>query len=120
MKIPDIKDPYTEDEFTPKRHNQKFEKEQNRIDYNNEKARKLRLRKKNTDSIIRKNYRILDELMQNEPLAKEIDKLSLINKGFSFRHFTTIETRGNISYYAVYDYILINLPNEHYKIERYV
>jgi hypothetical protein len=89
-------DPYTLKEFTPTRKNQKFASEQNKIEFNNEKARKERLIRKEVDSKILKNYRILKSKIEDEQQVI-VHEAEVIREGFDYRfinHFKKIKYKG--------------------------
>lgn len=90
-------DPHTQEEFIPKRKNQKFASEQNKIDFNNEKARKEREIRKEIDSKILKNYRILKSKIEDEQQVN-VHEAELIREGFDYRfinHFKKIKYKGD-------------------------
>jgi len=70
---------------------------------------------RNINNLLRKNYRILEEL--NPKDKTKTTKTKLISKGFDFQHFTSIYTTktGNV-YYFVYDQGYLPLENEFYAL----
>ncbi len=83
-------DPFTKEEFYPKRKNQIFASEQNKIDFHNEQARNDRFLKKEIDFKITKNYKILKSFLIDQSEIK-VDKIEMTREGFDFRfinHFT--------------------------------
>ncbi len=70
---------------------------------------------RNINNLLRKNYRILEEL--NPKDKTKTTKTKLIAKGFDFQHFTSIYTTktGNI-YYFIYDQGYLPLENDFYTL----
>ena len=68
---------------------------------------------RNTNNRLRKNYKILSEL--NTTGKTKTSRRKLFDRGFDFRHFTSIYTTktGN-TYYYVYDQGYLALENELY------
>ncbi len=83
--------------------------------YNNQLNKDSKNLIRNINNLLRKNYRILEEL--NPKDKTKITKSKLIAKGFDFQHFTSIYTTktGNI-YYFVYDQGYLPLENEFYAL----
>lgn len=100
-------DPHTLKEFIPKRKNQIFETVQNKIDYHNKNARNERFTKKEIDSKINKNYRILKSKIgdENEVCLPEKE---LLREGFDLRfinHFCKIDYKNKIQQVlGIYDF----------------
>jgi hypothetical protein len=76
--------------------------------YNNKKNRASKNIIRNTNNLLRKNYRILEKINPNQKTKTTKD--NLLRKGFNFNYFTSIYTTktGN-TYYFVYDqgYLLL-------------
>ena len=76
--------------------------------YNNKKNRASKNIIRNTNNLLRKNYRILEKINSNQKTKTTKD--NLLRKGFNFNYFTSIYTTktGN-TYYFVYDqgYLLL-------------
>lgn len=72
---------------------------------------------RNINSLLRKNYRILEEL--NPSQKSKTNKTTLLLKGFRFDYFTSIYTTksGNV-YYFVYDQGYLPLDEENYALVR--
>ncbi|GGX12317.1 DUF2116 family Zn-ribbon domain-containing protein [Aquimarina muelleri] len=83
--------------------------------YNNQLNKDSKNLIRNINNLLRKNYRILEELNPND--KTKITKSKLITKGFDFQYFTSIYTTktGNI-YYFVYDQGYLPLENEFYAL----
>ncbi len=72
---------------------------------------------RNTNNLLRKNYRILEEL--NPDGKTSVPKSKLLAKGFSFEYFTSLYTTktGN-QYHFVYDQGYLKLDNDFYALVR--
>ena len=70
---------------------------------------------RNTNNLLRKNYRILEELNPTEKTT--VPRTKLLTKGFNFEFFTSIYTTktGN-QYFFVYDMGYLKLENEFYAL----
>lgn len=70
---------------------------------------------RNVNNILRKNYRILQDLNPEE--KTKTSKTKLLAKGFSFDYFTSIYTTktGNI-YYFIYDQGYLPLEGDYYAL----
>ena len=110
-------DPLTGQPFIPTRSNQVFATDENRIRFNNEKARELRLKKSFVDKPLLKNIKILDELM-NGKSEIEVHKQFLLGKGFTLTTFTHYSEYNGKPYPSVYEFSIISLGNEQFKIIR--
>lgn len=110
-------DPHTLKEFIPKRKNQIFATVQNKIDFHNKKARNERFTKKEIDSKINKNYRILKSKIgdKNEVCILERE---LLREGFDLRfinHFCEINYKNTFQQVlGIYDffYFIKHASNE--------
>ncbi|HQQ93084.1 MAG TPA: hypothetical protein PLQ93_00900 [Bacteroidia bacterium] len=66
---------------------------------------------RNTNNILRKNRRILEELLKGEKLT--LPRQRLIDRGFNFKYFTSIfHTRNNHTYYYCYEYGYLPVDND--------
>lgn len=70
---------------------------------------------RNTNNLLRKNYRVLQEL---NPLDKtKATKAKLLAKGFNFEYFTSIyTTKSGTVYYFVYDQGYLPLEGDYYAL----
>ena len=107
-------DPYSEMEFTPKRHNQRFSSRANQIAYNNMLARKKRelLRVPNTK--LNTNRSVLKKLYESG--NRKVSKEFLLGAGFNLHYFTQYTTDEQGCFMAVYDYSIQNLRNGTFNI----
>lgn len=108
-------DPYSNEEFTPKRKNQKFSSSLNRIRFNNEKAYRIRKSLDSINSALKRNYLILSQLYQ-EKNENIFSKEYLKGKGFSIGYCTHFKTFDGSKYPVVYFYILKIIDNNQVKI----
>lgn len=70
---------------------------------------------RNTNNLLRKNYRILEELNPNGKTT--VAKNKLLAKGFSFEYFTSIyTTKTGTVYYFVYDQGYLPIENDFYAL----
>ncbi len=97
----------TGEEFYPKRSNMVFKSAAARVRYHNNKANKLRREKSFVDAPLRKNKKILDEIM-NGSEVKTVHKQFMLGKGFSFSVFTHYQEHNSKHLPAVYDYVIIS------------
>ena len=68
---------------------------------------------RNVNNVLRKNYRILEEL--NPDTKTKTSKSKLLAKGFNFDYFTSIyTTKSGTMYYYVYDQGYLPLDNDFY------
>jgi hypothetical protein len=109
-------DPYTGNRFTPKRSNQKFESSANRIAYNNKKAKDFRELTKSDIKPLIQNFKILLKLKEEKP-----DELFhyefLKGLGFSFKHFSSLEKKGDYAIAKILNLALIQSEGKLFKIE---
>lgn len=115
-KINKMIDPYTGEEFEPKRRSQKFATPQNRIAYNNAKAAAIREEKSKYDKPLHLNYRILEEVTKGKREVR-LHQERLIGKGFHFGVHNHVEMHGETYRYCIYQYVLVH-EGEYTKIIR--
>lgn len=101
-----MKDPYTNEEFEPKRSNQKFANSRNRISYHNKIASKIRKEKAFIDKPLNANFKILNEIMQDKEESRFHEEF-LRGKGYDPKIYNSTCKAGNDTGYCVYNYILI-------------
>ncbi len=107
----------TGEEFNSMRINQKFSNPRNRIKYYNNKASKLRHSNAWVDKPLHKNLSILNEIMLDK--KEEIfHKQYLLGKGLTFKINTHFEEYDGKQRNAVYQYIIIPLPEDKIKIHK--
>lgn len=100
-------DPLTGEEFTPKKISQRFANKENRIKFNNEKAKSLRIELAPVINPLKLNYKIIKELIgDNMVLIK--NKEFLKGKGFDFTVSTGNEIFKGKIYPMIFEYLIIN------------
>jgi hypothetical protein len=117
-----LTDPLTKQLFVPKRRNQRFANRQNQIAYNNMIARKDRMAIKAIDTILKRNRKILKNLL-GQRLEFVVRKERLLSLGYNFIfHTHRMMVNENDKKYAdcVYEYVLARIINDNFKITRYV
>ena len=68
---------------------------------------------RNVNNILRKNRRILKDLMPSE--TAKSSKSNLIQKGFNFKYYTNLYiTKKGITYYFCYEYGYLPIENDYY------
>ena len=68
---------------------------------------------RNVNNILRKNRRILEELIPEE--TAKASKAKLIQKGFNFQYYTnTYTTKKATTYYFCYEFGYLPIENEYY------
>lgn len=83
--------------------------------YNNNLNRDRKKVLRNVNNLLRKNYRILEEL--NPEHKSRTTKTILLIKGFRFDYFTSIfSTKSGNVYYFVYDQGYLPLDEENYAL----
>jgi len=93
----------------------KFCSDQCRNNYNNRMNSDNTAMVRNVNSILRKNRRILAELLPSDKITVHKDKL--VNKGFNFNYITHIyTTQKGSSYRFVYEYGYLPLENDFYML----
>jgi hypothetical protein len=83
--------------------------------YNNKKNRASKNIIRNTNNLLRKNYRILEKINPNQKTKTTKD--NLLRKGFNFNYFTSIyKTKSGNVYYFVYDQGYLALGDKYFAI----
>ena len=86
-----------------------------RNSYNNKKNRDTKNIIRNTNNLLRKNYRILEKLNPNQKTKTTKDYM--LRQGFNFKYFTSIyKTKNGKVYYFVYDQGYLPLGNNYYAL----
>jgi hypothetical protein len=108
-------DPLTGEEFEPKRTNQKFASQENRIRFNNNKAKKMRDSMSFVNIPLQKNFRILNELLSGKKeIIVHIEYLK--GRDYHFGVFTHMEKIGEDKLKMIYDYGLQRESSDTIKI----
>ena len=108
----------TQEEFVPRRINQKFAKAENRIKYYNDKANDFRHSIAYLSKPLLKNIKILNELMFGKK-EEVFHRQYLLGKGFALEIYTHIVQSKNNNQLAIHKYVIIPLPNDEIKIVNY-
>lgn len=98
-------DPLTKERFVPKRKNQVFANWKNRIDYHNFQKTVLTRKTAEIDGILKNNYKILLEIIQNENF-KVITKDFLDSRGFNHFFITHLDEVNNQMCGCIYHFTL--------------
>lgn len=109
-------DPFTGEEFVPKRSNQKFATEKNKNNYHNKKNRKLRIQCAPIDKKIKKNLLILEALLNGKKETGRVSKEFLRGKGFDFDGFNVRYLYKGEAHQGVYNYVVIKIDDSYFKI----
>jgi hypothetical protein len=109
------KDPLTGDLFTPKRSNQKFANRKNQIRFNNEKQNKNRKENLMVNRQLQKNKNCYKSILGTEKVViKSADYL--LGAGVKTWYYTHEMKDGSQRVYCCYDYCIIPLENDKFKI----
>ena len=109
-------DPYTKEKFVPRRTNQKYANQQNRIRHNNLKAKEQRDEKAFCDRPLLINYRILHELMKGKKI-EIFHHQFLKGRGFA-DNVTNVDEHEGRKCFCVYHFLVVYLEKEKVKIIR--
>lgn len=107
-------DPFTSEEFTVKRHNQRFACRANQIAYNNMLAREKRELLRIPNTKLNTNRTVLKKLYERG--ERKVSKEFLRGAGFNFHYFTQNTTDERGCFMAVYDYSIQDLRNGNFNI----
>lgn len=111
-------DPYSGEEFYPKRNNQKFSCRENQIAFNNERARKARNEHSLIDNQIRNNYQILADILSHSDLVIKTKEF-LLAKGYNFSFMNNYRSHNDKSYYGVYNYGFRSIGEGKYELVKF-
>lgn len=115
------KDPLTNELFTPKRTNQRFANRQNQIKFNNLLAKKKRIAKAIYDKPLDRNRNVLKKVLgDNKEIIKSKDFLSALDYNFNLSMYQVLlEKEKNTTATGIYEYLIIPIENNKYKITKY-
>ncbi len=115
------KDLLTNELFTPKRVNQRFACRKNQIEYNNLLAKKKRIAKAGYDKPLDRNRNVLKKVLgDNKEVIKSKDYLSALDYHFGLSMYQTIiDKEKNITAKGIYEYLIIPMTNNNFKITTY-
>ena len=109
------KDLLTNEDFAPKRSNQKFATQSNRIKYHNNKANALRKASSFVNKPLMTNLNILNSLMHGKT-ERIFHKEFLKGKGFNFEVCTHLTIIDDLNRFSCYQYTIIKGTNDSIKI----
>jgi hypothetical protein len=106
-------DPYTKEEFLPRRRNQVFATAKNRMSFHNENAATLRQIKSPIDKQLEKNFLILSQLV---PIGetKIFHRDALLMKGYNPEFFTHFTNYDGDNCKTIYHFILPTPDNPNF------
>jgi hypothetical protein len=112
------KDPLTQEEFVKRRNNQKFATSNNRIRFNNQKARQKRIMKGFVDKLLDQNRTILSRILGNRT-ERIVSKDYLLGAGFSFEFYSFIKEVNGVNYFGIYEYGIAKTSDDKFKIIKF-
>jgi hypothetical protein len=108
-------DPYSGKRFEPLRTNQKYSCRENQIKFNNVKAQKRRSIMGKADQALKHNWKVCCKILGNNKEAiKSRDWLEALE--YHFGYSTHFEEYGKGVHPAIYEFIIIKLEGNKYKI----
>ena len=113
-------DPFTGEEFQPKRENQLFANRKNQISFNNRKAKANREHKAAVNTPLDTNHKVMQKVLQNQ-IRVQRSKEFLLGAGLDFNFITHRRTDENsIQWNCLYEFQFRQLDYDQYLIERTV
>jgi hypothetical protein len=112
------KDPLTQEEFNKRRSNQKFATANNRIKYNNQKARKKRLAKGSIDRMLDTNRTVLSRIIGNNTEII-VSRDYLLGAGFSFSYYSYSREVNGVTYAGIYEFGIAKILDNKFKIIKF-
>jgi hypothetical protein len=109
-------DPFTSEEFTPKRHNQRFACRANQIAYNNMLARNKRELLRESHTKLNTNRSVLKKLFERG--EKTVSRDFLLGAGFDFLYYTQNYNHEGRQFHAAYEYLIEVLDNQKFIISK--
>jgi hypothetical protein len=114
-----LQDPETGEYFIPTHGNQKYVTPQNRIDFNNDKAKKKREKKKKVQSALDLNHKVLENELKDEEKVRRHEQF-LLGRRYCFTAYTGAylnnETKQNVC--QVFNICITKTGDKHYEIFR--
>lgn len=108
-------DLFTNEEFIPKRINQKFANSENRIKFYNNKANEIRHSLSYIDKPLHQNFKIITQLMQNKSEAI-FHKEFLKGCGITFNVYTAYKMHEEKPRPAIYNFLIVPMEDDKIKI----
>ena len=117
-KIKSLKiDPFTGEEFQPKRGNQFYANRKNQVDFNNLKAKVNREHKAAINTPLDTNRKVLQKVLQNQ-IKVQRSKEFLLGAGLDFNFITHRRTDENgIQWSCVYEFQFRQINDDQYLIQ---
>jgi len=109
-------DPFTSEEFTPKRHNQRFSCRANQIAYNNKLAREKRELLRESNTKLNTNRTVLKKLFERG--ERKVSREFLRGAGFNFSYYTQNYNHEGKQFHAAYEYLIEILDNQKFLISK--
>ena len=100
-------DPFTGEEFIPKKISQRFANKENRIKFNNDKTKKIRIEQAPIINPLKLNSKIIKELLGTK-MEIILNKEFLRGKGFDFTISSGSELVNGKIYPLIFGYLIIN------------
>ncbi|MHA7056787.1 hypothetical protein ACWGOQ_0006175 [Aquimarina sp. M1] len=110
-------DPFTNQEFTKNRSNQKYKSRENQIKFNNEKARKKRMAMAAINKALENNRKVLHSILGDNERVKR-SKDFMLGAGYAFGVFTHHMMMDESLWHCVYEYGITKLEHENYIIRK--
>ena len=112
------KDPLTQKEFVKQRSNQKFSSPENRIRFNNIKAKQKRMMKGSVDRILDHNRTVLFRILGDKQEAI-VSKDYLLGAGFSFNYYSFLKEVNAVTYSGIYEFGITKTSDDKFKIIKF-
>jgi hypothetical protein len=113
-----VKDPLTQEEFVKRRSNQKFATSNNRIRFNNQKARQKRLTKAPVDKKLDQNRKILSRILGDK---SEIIVSPDFLRGaeFHFSYYSFSKQVDGLTFSGIYEFGIAKISDDKFKIIKF-
>ena len=95
-------DPYTKEQFEPRRTNQRFASSSNRIKYHNQIARQKRMITRDIDYAVNNNWNVLLKQLAGKEKAVRTREF-LLGAGFNFNYFQRAYKQDEQVIYRIYN-----------------
>lgn len=108
-------DPLTQEEFMKRRNNQKFASSENRIMYNNQKARRIRETKAPIQRMLDQNRNILCRILGDKNEVS-VSRDYLLGAGLYFNYYSYVKEIDGVTYIGIYNFGITKLKDGRFKI----
>jgi len=114
----EVKDPLTGELFVTNRTDQRFANRRNQIMFNNRIAQEKRRLKAPYDKPLDRNRAILKSVLgKSREVTKSRDYLEALGYHFGLSMYQlVVDKKTNLTAKGIYEYLIINLDNNHFKI----